>query len=52
MTDTPRNSGNQAFGLMKIADSATAIAMSVTKQADMINLPIRVVFRPVSTSTA
>jgi hypothetical protein len=37
---------------MKVADSATAVAMSVTKQADMINLPIRVALSPVSTSTA
>ena len=37
---------------MKMADSATAVAMSVTKHALMISLPIRVALRPVSTSTA
>ena len=37
---------------MKMADSAIAVAMSVTKQALMISLPIRVALSPVSTSTA
>src|SRR6185312_1123632 len=37
---------------MKIADSAIAVHMSVTKQADMTSLPIRVELSPVSTSTA
>jgi hypothetical protein len=51
-TDTTRNTGNQTVGLMKIADSAITVHMSVTKQALMISFPTRVVFRPVSTSTA
>src|ERR1700733_5787473 len=37
---------------MKIADSATTVHMSVTKQALMISFPTRTVFSPVSTSTA
>ena len=37
---------------MKIADSASAVPMSVTKHALMISLPIRVWLSPVSTSTA
>jgi hypothetical protein len=45
-------SGNQAFGLMKIAERASAVPTSVTKVALMISLPIRVALRPRSTSTA
>ncbi len=37
---------------MKMADSASAVPMSVTKHALIISLPIRVGFSPVSTSTA
>jgi hypothetical protein len=37
---------------MKIAVSAIAVAMSVTKQALMISLPMLVEFSPVSTRTA
>jgi hypothetical protein len=51
-SETKRKSGNQAFGLMKIADSASAVPMSVTKRADISSLPTRVAFSPVSTSTA
>ena len=50
--ETTRKTGNQAFGLMKIAVSAITVAMSVTKQALMISLPILVAFRPLSTNTA
>lgn len=51
-TDTTRKTGNQAVGLMKIADSAITVHMSVTKHALMISFPTRTVFSPVSTSTA
>ena len=37
---------------MKIADSAIAVAMSVTKHALMISFPTLVMLRPVSTNTA
>ena len=37
---------------MKIAESAIAVPMSVTKQALMISLPMLVELRPVSTRTA
>ncbi len=51
-TDTTRNTGSHAVGLMKMTDSAITVHMSVTKHALMISLPTRTVFRPVSTSTA
>src|SRR6266545_4004274 len=51
-TETARKTGNQALGVMKIADSASAVPMSVTKQALMMSLPIRDWLSPVSTSTA
>src|SRR5437764_1400585 len=37
---------------MKMADSASAVPISVTKHADMSSLPTRVAFRPDSTNTA
>jgi len=51
-TDTTRKTGNQRFGLMKIADSASAVQRSVTNVALMSSLPIAVSVSPRSTSTA
>ncbi len=44
--------GNQRFGLMKMAESAIAVAMSVTKVALIRSFPSSVLLRPSSTRTA
>ena len=51
-SETTRNTGNQAFGLMKMAESATAVHRSVTNVALMISLPMFVSVSARSTSTA
>lgn len=51
-TETARNTGNQTFGLMKIADSATAVQRSVTKVALISSLPMPVSVKRRSTRTA
>ncbi len=51
-TETARKAGNHAFGLIKIADNAIAVQMSVTNVALIRSLPTFVVVRSRSTSTA
>jgi hypothetical protein len=51
-TETARKTGNQTVGLMKIADSAITVHMSVTKHALMISFPKRTPLMPLSTSAA
>ena len=50
-SDTTRKTGNQTFGLMKIAESATAVQRSVTNVALIRSFPISVSVSPRSTST-
>jgi hypothetical protein len=48
-SDTTRNTGNQAFGVMKIAESARAVQRSVTNVALISSLPTFVSVRARST---
>ena len=51
-SETARKIGNQTFGLMKIADSASAVQRSVTNVALISSFPMLDSVRPRSTSTA
>src|ERR1044071_7132991 len=51
-SETTRKTGNQTLGLMKMADSASAVQRSVTKVALISSLPMLLLVRPRSTRTA